>query len=252
MPRDSPFTPVIDTRYYVLDNFLVGYNYLMRHENLVAKVYVGGGQGEVDESTAATIAQAAAGRMMASLAARKNLPTVDELLAHIPDSLQACAPSSSTEGTPLGYGEVARVDCDPNDHASIEFQLFRTVQDMDGAFAELRGDALEKDTTWTPDGCAAGWYDDAWTLGDQEAGRLVCTTPEEAPALFIWTHPESRVRLAGAGRRRRCRGLRPLDGGWTQVGLSVPVSCGTHRPRRRGTYSRCLRTRPVLRSPRHG
>jgi hypothetical protein len=191
--RDPPFTPLIDTRYYVLDDFLVGYNYLMRYENLVAKVYVGGGQHEVEEATAAAIAQAAAARMMASLEARTDPPTVDELLPHIPDSLQGCAPSSSTEGTPLGYGEVARVDCDPNDQASIEFQLFRTVQDMDGAFDELRRDAREKDTTSTPDGCAAGWFDGTWTLGDQEAGRLVCTTPVDGPALLIWTHPESRI-----------------------------------------------------------
>lgn len=191
--RDPPFTPQVDTRYYMVDNFLVGYNYLMRYENLVAKVYVGGGQDEVEEGTAASIAQRAAARMIASLAPPNDPPTVEELQAHIPASLEGCAPSSSTEGTPLGYGEVARIDCDPSDRTSIEFQLFQTVQDMDGAFEELRGQALEQDTTQTPDGCAAGWYDGAWTLGGEEAGRLVCTTPEDAPARFVWTHPETRI-----------------------------------------------------------
>jgi hypothetical protein len=192
--RDPPVTPLADTRYYVLDGYIAGYDYLMRHENLVAKVYVGGAlDGSIDEDDAAAVAQAAADRMVSVLDGSVVLPSVDEMLPHIPDSLEGCAPSPFTESTPLAYGDVARLDCEPRDQTSVEFQMFGTVEDMDGAFDELRSNALEHDTTWTPDGCAAGWFDGQWTLGDKDAGRLVCTSPQDGPALLIWTHPETRI-----------------------------------------------------------
>jgi hypothetical protein len=66
----APVTPVADTRYYTFSSNLftpvVGFNYLMRHENIVAKVYVSGPEGDVTEQDAARIAQAAGDRMLAA------------------------------------------------------------------------------------------------------------------------------------------------------------------------------------------
>jgi hypothetical protein len=66
----APVTPVADTRYYTFSSNLftpvVGFNYLMRNENIVAKVYVSGSEGEVTEQDAARIAQIAGDRMIAA------------------------------------------------------------------------------------------------------------------------------------------------------------------------------------------
>jgi hypothetical protein len=64
--------PLPDTRLYTFEDTLfgtgtVGFNYLMRHENLVAKVYVSGQEDELSQGRATAIAKAAAERMSAAL-----------------------------------------------------------------------------------------------------------------------------------------------------------------------------------------
>ena len=71
VPATAPVNPLGDTRYYTfrseLFGVVLGYNYLMRHENLVAKVYVSGAEGDVTEEDAARIAQIAGERIIAAL-----------------------------------------------------------------------------------------------------------------------------------------------------------------------------------------
>lgn len=64
--------PLPDTRLYTFEDRLfgtgtVGFNYLMRQDNLVAKVYVSGDKDELSQAVASAIAQAAADRMVAAL-----------------------------------------------------------------------------------------------------------------------------------------------------------------------------------------
>jgi hypothetical protein len=81
IPAAAPVIPVGDTRYYTFryDLFGVGvtlgFNYLMRHENIVAKVYVAGGEGDVTEEDGARIAQIAGERIIAALSGQGPAPT---------------------------------------------------------------------------------------------------------------------------------------------------------------------------------
>ena len=64
--------PLPDTRFYtfadpIFGTGTVGFNYLMRHENLVAKLYVSGEEDQLSRDRATEIARAAAERMEAAL-----------------------------------------------------------------------------------------------------------------------------------------------------------------------------------------
>ena len=102
-PAAAPVTPVADTRYYTFSSNLftpvVGFNYLMRHENIVAKVYVAGSEGEVTEQEAARIAQIAGDRMIAALngstSPQGTEPTTTST-APLPSTLPAPVPTTTT------------------------------------------------------------------------------------------------------------------------------------------------------------
>jgi hypothetical protein len=215
--------PVQDTRLYRFEDTLlgtgtVGYNYLMRLDNLVAKVYVS--QGEETKSSgklAAAIAEAAAARMTAALAGETpseppilrptpspevspspmpTAPTADaavtELLSHVPAAMRdGCAPDGGTEDGSVA-GVVSRVSCHPSDAASIMFVAFESVDTMDAAYDSVRTYARTFGSVGSEGSCAAGGYEGIWTLADVDAGRIICLELG-GDALVAWSYPDLRI-----------------------------------------------------------
>ena len=105
---EPPVTPLDDTRYYryedrILGTETVGHNFLMRHGNLVAKVYVSGQ--DLPADVASDVAEAAATRMVAAVGDTPSPsgsfdPALDQLLTHVPSGLRAsCEPETPSVGT---------------------------------------------------------------------------------------------------------------------------------------------------------
>lgn len=104
----APVSPVADTRYYTFSSNLftavVGFNYLMRHENIVAKVYVSGPEGEVTDQDAARIAQIAGERMIAAHSA-STTPQVNQLTTTLPGAPTTTASGEETTITLSGLDQ---------------------------------------------------------------------------------------------------------------------------------------------------
>ena len=202
--------PLPDTRFYtfedrVLGTGTVGFNYLMRHENLVAKVYVAGIGEELAEGDATAIAYAAAARMIAAVGAEAGpLPSASrtpadaeaalgELLAHVPEAVrETCAEPTDGRGPASDVGELAEVRCPMADGAVLTFVLYETVEAMDAAFDTAQEYARIFGSFTTGSDCASGTYDGTWSMSDVEAGRLLCHALEGA-ASIVWSHPASRI-----------------------------------------------------------
>jgi hypothetical protein len=204
--QDPPVTPLPDTRYFVfhdtvLDTGSDGYAYLLHHGNIAAKVWISGVDGNVSPEDAGVIAQAAADRMVAAVG---DAPTPDpgdtatpstdpgdvaELRSHIPAAVAAdCAIDPARDPD---YGELARVLCTQGDASSVLFSLYDSEESLDAAFdvavmvAQIIG--------WEPAGsCEAGGYEGTWRLGEDTAGRLLCTL-QMGTANIVWSHPATRI-----------------------------------------------------------
>jgi hypothetical protein len=97
--------PLPDTRLYTFADTIfgtgtVGFNYLMRHENLVAKVYVSGEEDQLSRDRATEIARAAAQRMEAALEGAP-APSFEIIEPSPPPSP---APSPAVDQSPLPDG----------------------------------------------------------------------------------------------------------------------------------------------------
>ena len=202
-----PVSPLPDTRFYYFEDKVFGtdtngFAFLMHHGNIAAKVWISGVDGNVSPSDAGEIAQAAADRMVKALGAEP-VPTpggspgpsadpadVAELLSHVPAAVAADCVADDAERE-AGYGELARVVCPQSDVASILFSLYDTEESLDSEFdvavmvAQIVG--------WEPaDSCEAGGYEGTWRLGEETAGRLLCTV-QLGTANVVWSHPATRI-----------------------------------------------------------
>ena len=221
LPRSQ--RPLPDTRLYrwedtLFDTGLVAFNYLMRLDNLVAKVYVSLGEETVSpEKLAATIARAAAGRMQAALAGEtpsappilRSTPSpsaspsptpvaspaadaITDLLSHVPAAMRDTCAADTVASELSALGELARVTCTVPDVASVTFLAFGSAEAMEAAYEASRAYALLFGSLSPDPSCAEGGYDGSWTLGDVEAGRIICHELG-GDALVVWSYPELRI-----------------------------------------------------------
>jgi hypothetical protein len=191
---EPPVSPVEDTRYYryedtVFGTGVVGHNFLMRDGNLVAKVYVSAEDLEAD--VAAGVAEAAAARMRAAVGG--DVPgspapsasagaALGELLSHVPSALRA-----SCEPEEFSFA-IVTVLCPQSDELSVEYTLFGAAESLDEWF-DLTGLLLRANgADVSGDDCETGSYDGVWTLGGEEAGRLLCFNADGREAI-VWSHP---------------------------------------------------------------
>jgi hypothetical protein len=202
--QDPPVSPVPDTRYYYSDAYLVSYNYLMRHENIVAKVYIGAGMGDITPVEGAAIASAAASRMIVALGGEAPAPTddpgndpvspIEELRSHIPDEMEeGCKRMLFMDPLAEENDAIAGLECRRADGNLLGFTLFETANGMNAYYEALREALLA--ITDIPEGgsCETGSYDSTWVLGEEEAGRLLCNKAREDSAVIVWSHPASRI-----------------------------------------------------------
>jgi hypothetical protein len=187
-----PVTPVDDTRYYryedkVLGTETVGHNFLMRHGNLVAKVYVSGQSLPVE--VASDVAEAAGARMVAAVGdvpSPSSSPnaSIDDVLLHVPAALRASCEYED------GSAGVVTVNCPQSDELRVNYTLFDSVEAMDDWYdlTVLLVEANGADTSG--DDCETGSYEGTWTLGGEDAGRLLCFNADGNEAI-VWSHPDS-------------------------------------------------------------
>jgi hypothetical protein len=204
--QDPPVAPLPDTRFYYFQDKVFGtdtdgYAFLMHHGNIAAKVWISGMDGNVGPEAAGGIAQAAAERMIKALGTEpaptpdgSAVPAADpadvaELMSHIPAAVASdCTTDPDRDPE---YGELARVECSQSADSSILFSLYDTAESLDSEFdvavmvAQIVG--------WEPaESCEAGGYEGTWRLGDEEAGRLLCTV-QMGTANIVWSHPATRI-----------------------------------------------------------
>ena len=206
--QEPPVSPLPDTRYYYSDAYLVSYNYLMRHENIVAKVYIGGGTGEITPEDGAAIARAAASRMITALGGEAPAPSdgpdpspgvdpmspLEELRSHIPDDVEAdCQRALFMDPQAVENGARVSLECDRDDESALMFTLFDSAEGMDAMYDVLREASIKVKPLPEGGDCREGSYDGAWFLDDQEAGRLFCNAGAEDSAVLAWSHPASRI-----------------------------------------------------------
>jgi hypothetical protein len=205
--------PLPDTRFYLsptMAGFGGGYNYLMHHGNLVAKVFVGGAPPDITPTMALGIARAAAARMVAALAAvtpsiepgssagaspsTVPLPSPDPtavaaLLASVPPALAArCTTQPFTDADGPREGELARIGCDATNGATITFAAFSDQESIDGAFAADEFVAQAFGTLSISGTCEGGGFDGRWTKDGADAGGLLCYSLPDA-AIIDWSDP---------------------------------------------------------------
>jgi hypothetical protein len=206
--QEPPVNPVSDTRYYFSDTFLVSHNYLMRHENIVAKVYISGVGGELTPDDGARIASAAAGRMITALGGEAPAPSndpdpspgddpvspIDELRSHIPDDVEAdCHRALFMDPQAVDNGARVSLECGRDEQTALMFTLFDSAEGMDSMYDILREASIKVKPFSDGGSCQEGSYDGAWFLDDQEAGRLFCNEGMESSAVLVWSHPASRI-----------------------------------------------------------
>jgi hypothetical protein len=177
------------------------YNYLVRVENIVAKVFVGGGP-ELDLLTADAIAERVPARMRAALkggiaaspSASTGFPSEAEaaLLAHIPENLHmGCGPVEE-----IYPNESATVRCKPFNGPNIDYTAFSNGLDMTEAY---QGDVDSADPAPTANGqCALGNYEWTYTVNGAPAGRILCTSyisprTNQTFRVIEWTNDELNI-----------------------------------------------------------
>jgi hypothetical protein len=208
--------PLPGTRFYtyedrILGTGTVGYNFLMATGNLAAKVYVAGTGETLTQEQATAIAQAAAARMTAatgggaptssaapaspaaSASPADREAALAELLSHVPAAVsESCAEVTDESGPASDVGEVAEVRCPMADGATLTFVLYGTEGAMDAAYDTAREYARIFGSFSSGTDCATGSQDGTWSVGGEEAGRLLCHQLEGA-ASIVWSHPSTRI-----------------------------------------------------------
>lgn len=177
------------------------YNYLVRVQNIVAKVFVGGGA-ELDLATADAIADQVPVRMRAALkggiaaspSASAGFPNDAEaaILRHIPENLHmGCGSVEEIYPT-----EIETVRCKPFNGPSIDYTAFANTLDMIEAY---QGDVDSADPAPTDIGpCALGNYESTYTVNGEPAGRILCTSfvsprTNQTYRAIEWTNDELNI-----------------------------------------------------------
>ena len=177
------------------------YNYLVRVQNIVAKVFIGGGS-ELDTATADGIATHVPDRMRTALkggiapspSASAGFPSDAEaaILAHIPQNLHP-----GCEGVEEIYPtEVDSVRCRPFNGPTIDYSAFGNTLDMTEAY---QGDVDSADPAPSENGqCALGNYEWTYTVDGRPTGRILCTSYVSARTrqtfrVIEWTNDDLRI-----------------------------------------------------------
>jgi len=177
------------------------YNYLVRVQNIVAKVFLGGGS-DLDLATADEIAAQIPERMRTALkggiapspSASTGFPSDTEaaILAHIPQNLHA-----GCEGVEEIYPiEVDSVRCRPFNGPTIDYSAFGNVLDMTEAY---QGDVDSADPAPSQNGqCALGNYEWTYTVDGRPTGRILCTSYVSARTrqtyrVIEWTNDDLQI-----------------------------------------------------------
>ena len=199
-PQVPPVSPVADTRYY--RQGLIGHNFLMRHESLVAKVYVSAIDGP--DSVASKVAEAAATRMVAALGgpapsappspSADSAVALEELLSHIPGSIrESCALRPLDADDIQADGELVAVSCPQSDEMNVLYSLYEDVESLDAEYDVLHEVAEIIGADMSADDCAAGSFDGVWRFGNgEEAGRMICFVAFGTSSID-WSHPATRI-----------------------------------------------------------
>ena len=117
---------------------------------------------------------------------------VAELLSHVPAAIRETCRGEAAPVHRGGEGELARLTCPTSDTAVVTFVAFESVQAMEAAY-DAAGQYAGSFGSIVPDRtCATGGYDGIWTLGDREAGRLMCYE-FGGDALVVWSYPDTRI-----------------------------------------------------------
>jgi hypothetical protein len=177
------------------------YNYLVRVQNIVAKVFVGGGS-ELDLSIADAIAARVPERMRAALkggivaspSASTGFPNEAEaaILQHIPENLHM----GCTSVEEIYPTEIETVRCKPFNGPSIDYTAFSNTLDMTEAY---QGDVDSADPAPSENGqCALGNYEWTYTVNGTPAGRIMCTSYLSARTnqtfrVIEWTNEELKI-----------------------------------------------------------
>jgi hypothetical protein len=177
------------------------YNYLVRVQNIVAKVFLGGGA-ELDGVTADAIAKRIPDRLRTALkggiapspTVSGSFPSAAEaaVLRHVPENLRGGC-ESVDEIYPT---EIESVRCEPFNGPTIDYTAFGNGLDMSQAY---QGDVDSADPVPTENGqCALGNYEYTYTVNGQPSGRILCTTYVSARTgetfrVIEWTNDELEV-----------------------------------------------------------
>jgi hypothetical protein len=184
------------------------YNYLVRVENIVAKVFIGGGS-ELDLTTADAIAARIPDRLRTALkggiapspSASGVFPNDAEaaILRHIPEHLHVgCGSVDQIYPT-----EIDSVRCRPFNGPTIDYTAFGNTLDMTEAY---EGDVDSADPAPTQEGqCALGNYEWTYRVNGEPAGRIMCTSyvsprTNQVHRAIEWTNEELNI-LAHASSR---------------------------------------------------
>ena len=109
------------------------------------------------------------------------------ILAHVPTVVQSGCDSTQT----IYATELDSVHCVNAGQPDVDYSSFKTVADMNDAFAEDKSIA---DTTPTSKGtCSTGNYEATYTIGDKDAGKIRCmvvtgTKTGAKYKVIEWTH----------------------------------------------------------------
>lgn len=177
------------------------YNYLVRVQNIVAKVFIGGGS-ELDLPTADAIAARIPARLRTALKGGiAPSPTSDgsfpsdleaAILRHIPEGLRpSCDAVEEIYPT-----ELDSVRCTPSSGPKIDYTAFSNSLDMRQAY---EGDLESADPVPTGSGqCALGNYESTYTVNGEPAGRILCTSyvsarTGETHRVIEWTNEEFNI-----------------------------------------------------------
>jgi hypothetical protein len=174
------------------------YNYLVRVQNIVAKVFLGGGA-ELDGLTADAIAKRIPDRLRTALkggiapspTVTGTFPSAAEaaVLRHVPENLRGGC-ESVEEIYPT---EIESVRCEPFNGPVIDYTGFGNALDMSQAY---QGDVDSADPPPSDKGqCALGNYEFTYTVNGEPAGRILCTTYVSARTgetfrVIEWTNDE--------------------------------------------------------------
>jgi hypothetical protein len=189
--KDPPLTPLPDTRYYVYSGFGWGHNYLMRDENIVAKVYIGG-MAPIAEETTSRVAEFAAARMAAALGGEQLQspppPAAPQLLRQIPALLKATCEARGVAD------ELERLTCAmPSDPAAVDYFLYGSAEDLDGALAWERDFNAGIGSVSDTGTCEGGGYVGTWPEDGPAQGALLCYTNGRSQAVITWSHDALRI-----------------------------------------------------------